>query len=50
MQEMIARLIDCGMPRSVAVCVCNYFKADPKKLACYVDEVEKEAYGEMEAV
>lgn len=48
MREMIARLIDCGMPREVAVCVCRHFGNDMEKLACYVSEVEQETNGKME--
>lgn len=48
MQKFIARLIDCGMPREVALCVCRHFGNDLDKLACYVSEVEQETNGEME--
>lgn len=49
-QKFIARLIDCGMPRDVAVCVCRHFGNDLDKLACYVSEVEQETNGGLEAV
>lgn len=44
MKEMIARLIDCGMPRKVAACVCADFQRRGRmiELAQYVEAVEKE--------
>ena len=44
MREYIARLIRCGMPREVAVCVCRQFfrRKEYKELDYYVDAVEKE--------
>lgn len=44
MHEFIARLIDCGMPRKVAACVCADFNRRGKmvELAQYVEAVEKE--------
>lgn len=44
MREYVARLIDCGIPRQVAVCVCNDFKRRGKlsQLNHYVKEVEIE--------
>lgn len=49
MREYIARLIDAGMPRQVAVCVCNDFKRRGmmRDLALYVDAVEAECVGEL---
>ena len=43
MQEMVARLIACGMPRKVAVCACMHFKRrGDTELARYVEAVEGE--------
>lgn len=47
MREYVARLIACGIPRQVAVCVCADFKRRGKmaELARYVDAVEEECHG-----
>lgn len=52
MHELIARLICAGLPRKVAACVCADFQRRGKmiELAQYVDEVEKETSGYLEAV
>lgn len=52
MHEFIARLIDCGMPRKVAACVCMDFQRRGKleELARYVETVEKETNGDLEAI
>lgn len=44
MREYVARLIDCGIPRQVAVCVCQDFKRRGSliSLGQYVDAVEEE--------
>ncbi len=44
MHEYIARLIDAGMPRKVAACVCADYNRRGKMddLARYVEAVEKE--------
>lgn len=44
MNKLIARLIDCGMPREVAVAVCRNFKrhATMYELERYVESVEEE--------
>ena len=44
MQDFIARLIDCGVPRCAAVYICNRYRrmGQLQELAQYVDEVEKE--------
>ena len=44
MKECIARLINCGMPREVAVCVCRTYARgnDFKGMEQYVESVEKE--------
>lgn len=50
--DYIARLIDCGIPRDTAVCICHTFKRDHglDALACYVDAVEQECHGDLEEV
>ena len=52
MHDFISRLIDCGLPRKVAACVCMDFQRRGKmaELARYVETVERETYGDMEAV
>lgn len=52
MHEFIARLIDCGMPRKVAACVCMDFHRRGKldELARYVETVERETYGDLGAI
>jgi len=44
MHDFISRLIDCGMPRKIAACVCADFQRRGKlvELAQYVEAVEKE--------
>lgn len=50
MQEFVARLIDCGIPRMTAVCICNHFKKENKldDLALYVDAVEAECREQLD--
>ena len=51
MRDFISRLIDCGMPRAVAVCVCrHYSRIGSDALARYVAEVEVECRECMERV
>lgn len=52
MQDFVARLIDCGIPRVTAVCICNHFRRENKldDLALYVDAVEEECRECMERV
>ena len=44
MRECIARLIDCGMPREVAVCVCRTYarRNDFIGMKQYVESIEEE--------
>ena len=46
MQELVKRLIDCGIPRKTAVCICNAFARQNKRreLELYVEAVERECY------
>ena len=51
MKDCIARLIKCGMPRDVAVCICKTFMRDNNLYALqqYVESVEEETkYKEWE--
>ena len=49
MRQYIARLMDTGMPRKVALCMCRHFRtlADLEK---YVEGVEAECRAQMEAI
>lgn len=51
MRDCIARLIKCGMPRDVAVCICKTFVRDGNlfELERYVESIEEETkYKEWE--
>ena len=51
MRDCIARLIKCGMPREVAVCICKTFARSNDFLGMlrYVDSIEEETkYKEWE--
>ena len=52
MQKLIARLIDCGMPREVALAVYRCFKRDGKlsSFELYVEAVEGECHEPLEAI
>lgn len=50
MNKLIARLIDCGMTRDVALCMYRRYKHDPHNFELYVESVEKSNRGQMEAV
>ena len=52
MNRLIARLIDCGMPREVALAVYRCFRRDGKldQFEGYVEDVEAECREPMEAV
>ena len=52
MNKLIARLVDCGMPREVALAVYRSFKRNGKlcDFEQYVEDVEGECYEPMEAV
>ena len=52
MNKLIARLIDCGMPRDVALAVYRSFKRDSNifEFERYVEGVEEECSEPMEAV
>ena len=52
MNKLIARLIDCGMPREVAVAVCRSYMRSSNifEFERYVEGVEEEYRAQMEAV
>jgi hypothetical protein len=52
MNKLIARLIDCGMPREVALAVYRSFKRRNQlfDFEHYVESVEEECHEPMEAV
>ena len=52
MNKLIARLIDCGMPREIALAVYRNFKRDGNlfEFERYVEGVEEETREQMEAV
>ena len=45
MRHYIARLVKCGIPRDIAVCVCKSFawEKDWKGMERYVEAVEEES-------
>ena len=51
-QELMARLIRCGIPRKTALTICLYFrrKEGIKTLRKYVEEVERECNGTLDEV
>ena len=52
MNKLIARLIDCGMPREVALAVYRSFKKNGRlnEFERYVESVEEESREPLEAV
>lgn len=52
MQEYVARLIKCGVPRCTAVYICSRYRRlnQMVELSRYVDDVEKEANAALEGV
>ena len=49
MNKLIARLIDCGMTRSVALCMYRQYKGRPHEFELYVEGIEKQ-YEEVDEV
>ena len=47
MNKLIARLIDCGMTREVALCMYRQYKDNPHEFELYVEKIE-EQYKEEE--
>lgn len=50
MDKLIARLIDCGMTRSVALCMYRIYKGKPHEFELYVESVEASQREQMETV
>ena len=50
MNRLIARLIDCGMPREIAVCMMRYYKGRPHDFELYVESVEESSREQMEEI
>ena len=52
MNKLIARLIDCGMPREIALAVYRSFKRNNNlfEFERYVQGVEEEYHEQMEAI
>lgn len=50
MNELIARLIDCGMTRKVALCMYRQYRHNPHGFELYVESVEESCREQMEAV
>ena len=48
MNKLIARLIDCGMTRDVAVFMSRKYKGHPRAFELYVESVEEAAREPME--
>ena len=42
MNKLIARLIDCGMQREIAVFMCRKFKGRPHEFELYVESIESQ--------
>ena len=50
MNKLIARLIECGMTREVALCMARQYKGDPHAFELYVESVEESSREQMEDV
>lgn len=48
MKKLIARLIDCGMPREIALCMARHYAKRPRDFELYVESVEAESREPME--
>ena len=42
MNRLIARLIDCGMSREVALCMYRQYRGRPHEFELYVESIEAE--------
>ena len=42
MNKLIARLIDCGMTRDVALCMYRKYKGRPHEFELYVESIENQ--------
>lgn len=50
MNRLIARLIDCGMTREVALCMYRQYKGRPRDFELYVESVEEASHEPMEEI
>ena len=50
MNRLIARLIDCGMTRDVALCMARQYKGRPHDFELYVESVEESSREQMEEI
>lgn len=48
MHKLIARLIDCGMTREVALCMYRQYKNKPYEFELYVESVEESQREQMD--
>lgn len=49
-KKLITRLIDCGMPREIAVCMMRQYRGRPHEFELYVESVEAECHEPMEEI
>ena len=50
MNKLIARLIDCGMTREVALCMYRQYKGRPHDFELYVESVEEASHEPLEEI
>ena len=50
MNKLVARLIDCGMTRDVALCMARQYRGRLHEFELYVESVEESSRGQMEDV
>ena len=50
MNKLIARLINCGMTRDVALCMYRQYKGKPQEFELYVESVEASSREQMEEI
>lgn len=50
MNKLIARLIECGMTRDVALCMARQYKGRLHEFELYVESVEESSREQMEDV
>lgn len=50
MDRLVARLIDCGMTRDVALCICRQYRGRKRDLELYVESVEAECREPMDEI
>ena len=50
MNRLIARLIDCGITRDVALCMYRQYRNRPRDFELYVESVEESSREQMEEI